>query len=567
MAPEDDETRPDPAPGEPDATPTAVHPTRSSGGTDDAPTPAAGPTGSPATDASGTEASRADGDTSPAAPDTGTPAAGDASETEASPAESGTTPTASDGVDAGATAVHPTAGAATTTVTTATPTEGGTQRYDVPRTAAAPWQPGTAGPAAPPTPAAPWGPAPYQGPGTGPMPPVPPGAAAAPAFGTPPATGGTGPWGPPTGPFAGAPGAYGQYGGYGPGPTGPFWGPPPPGAPGAPPSGRPYRRVLWIGVAAAVVLVLLVATVVLVTRPSSPAATVEAVSADMGGWEGVAYSGRVADRAGGQAALTMTVDRSGNATGILTRDGGGRADFVLSGTEQAIRGDQAWWQRSAAASRPELVERLAGVWLTDARSALPDGLATWGLSPGELAGRLSPAGLREQDAVVVDGQEARVFTSGAADETRLTVRDDDPPALVAMDLPGFGTGRAGPATVARADPQVLGTVPGLVAQLPTMKSWFTALTERPQLAISVEGSGEVCNSPTCTVTVRLVNSGTIGTSGTIVVTLNDAEVARHPFRSDPGSNLTFPTTAANPVYSTPGARITALWNARVEGGR
>jgi hypothetical protein len=134
-------------------------------------------------------------------------------------------------------------------------------------------------------------------------------------------------------------------------------------------------------------------------------------------------------------------------------------------------------------------------------------------------------------------------------------------------MPGFASGHAAPVTVHRADPAVLGTLPGLVAQVPTMKSWLVALTERPALAISLEGLEGVCGTPTCTISVRLVNSGTVPTSGTIVVTLDGNEVARHPFRSAAGSNQVFPTTAPNPIYDNAGARGTALWNARVEGGR
>ena len=105
------------------------------------------------------------------------------------------------------------------------------------------------------------------------------------------------------------------------------------------------------------------------------------------------------------------------------------------------------------------------------------------------------------------------------------------------------------------------------------RAWWERSASRPELVDRLtnvwlrDGGNGNGNTPTCTVTVRLVNSGTLATSGTIVVSLNGAEVARHPFSSAPGSNLAFPTTADNPVYSDPGARITALWLAHVEGGR
>lgn len=318
-----------------------------------------------------------------------------------------------------------------------------------------------------------------------------------------------------------------------------------------------------MGIAGAVVLVLLVVTLVVVlTGQRSPVATVDAAAADLRTWAGATYTGRIPDGLGGQAALEVTVDRTGTATGSVTRASGGRLEFVTVGAEEAVRADRAWWARSA--SRPELVDRLTNVWLRDGGTQLPAGLGTWAEPPADLATRLTGPDLTEQDEQVVDGREARVFTAG---DRRLLVHDEDPTSLVGVDLPGFGTGHDGPVTVHRSEPRALGALTELVPQVPTMKSYFLAITERPRLQVAVEGGAGACNTPTCTVTVRLVNSGTLATSGTIVVSLNGAEVARHPFSSAPGSTLTFPTTADNPVYSDPGARITALWLARVEGGR
>ncbi|MEJ2863081.1 hypothetical protein [Actinomycetospora flava] len=434
----------------------------------------------------------------------------------------------------------------------------GTQKYAVPPPAPGPWQPGTG--TTPPS--SPWGTAPGA-PGTG------PGAGGA----APP---GAGPWG--TAPFAGQgqpgypppgygppPGQPGRPGQPGPGGyTGPFG--PPPGAPGAGPgTSAPRRKGLVIGIVAAVVVLLLVAVAVLIAvRPASPATTLEATVADVRGWEGATYSGRIPDGDGTPTNLEMTVDRAGNAAGTLVRDGGGRAEFVLAGDEQAIRGDRAWWAR--AAPRPELADRLADQWLSDAVLVLPRGLASWEQAPAALADRLAAPDVGERDEVVVAGEEARVLTPGT-DGRSVTVVDGEPPRLVGFDLPGFGAGRLSPVTVNRAAPAALGTVADLARQAPTMKSYLLAVIERPRLALTVEGGENTCRTPTCTITVRLVNQGTIATSGTIVVTLNDAEVARHPFTSAPGSNLTFPTTAPNPVYDQPGASVSALWRARVEGGR
>ncbi|MDD7938110.1 hypothetical protein PHK61_06730 [Actinomycetospora lutea] len=476
----------------------------------------------------------------------------------------------------GATAVHPTASSASTesvatsdvdTSDTATPPEGipqanrdtlggaaGTQRYDVPTgQTPGPWQPG----AATGTPASPWGAAPgAAGTGQGPW-----GTAAFPGAGGPghSQTGQPQPGYPPPGygppPGQGGPGGPGGPYGY----TGPFG--PPPGAGGS----GPRRKGLVIGIAVAVVLLLLATTVVLlVTRQPAPSETLAASVADVRGWEGATYRGRFPDAAGAQANLEITVDRTGNAAGTIVRDGGGRAEFVLAGREQAIRADRAWWE--GAAPRPELADRLTDQWLSDAFTVLPRGLTSWVQPPSALADRLSAPDVGERDEVVVGGRDARVLTPGS-DGRSVTVVDDEPPTLVAFDLPGFGTGRTSPVAVDRAAPAALRTVADLSGQAPTMKSYIVAITERPRLALSVEGGESTCRTPTCTVTVRLVNSGTIATTGTIVVTLNDVEVARHPFSSAPGSNLAFPTTANNPVYDQPGASISALWRARVEGGR
>ncbi|MFC5142371.1 hypothetical protein ACFPK1_29375 [Actinomycetospora rhizophila] len=465
----------------------------------------------------------------------------------------------------GATAVHPTAASATPPADTETDSEAdadadtppdgipqasretmggaaGTQRHDVPPgQTPGPWQPGP--PAGPGTPAAPW-------------------AAAAGA----PGTGGPGPWGTAAFPGPGGPGypppGQGPGGPYG--YTGPFGPPPGTGAPGAGAPG-PRRKGLLIGVAVAVVVLLLATTVVLlVTRRSPPSETLAATVADVRGWEGATYRGRLPDAGGAPANLEITVDREGNAAGTVTRDGGGRAEFVLAGREQAIRGDRAWWERDAP--RPELAARLTDQWLSDAFTVLPRGLTSWEQPPNALADRLAAADVGEQEEVVVGGRDARVLTPGT-DGRRVTVVDGEPPTLVEVDLPGFGQGRTTPVTVDRAAPAALATVADLARQAPTMKSYIVAITERPRLALTVEGGENTCRTPTCTVTVRLVNSGTIATTGTIIVTLNDVEVARHPFSSAPGSNLAFPTTANNPVYDQPGASISALWRARVEGGR
>jgi hypothetical protein len=445
----------------------------------------------------------------------------------------------------GATAVHPTATAPTDAPTDApadadadTPPDGipqasretmggaGTQRHDVPtgQPASAPWQPG------PWQPAAPWGAAP-RAPGSG-----------------------QGQWG--TAAFPGQGGPYGY--------TGPFGPPPGAGPPGAGTSG-PRRRGLLIGIAVGVVVLLLATTVVLLaTRQSPPSETLAATVADVRGWEGATYRGRIPDASGAPADLEMTVARNGDAAGTITRDGGGRAEFVLADREQAIRGDRAWWERDAP--RPELADRLADQWLSDAVTVLPRGLTSWEQPPNALADRLAAPDVGEQDGVVVAGRDARVLTPGT-DGRRVTVVGGEPPTLVAVDLPGFGQGRTSPVTVDRAAPAALATVADLARRAPTMKSYIVAITERPRLALTVEGGESTCRTPTCTVTVRLVNTGTIATTGTIVVTLNDVEVARHPFTSAPGSNLTFPTTAGNPVYDQPGASISAIWRARVEGGR
>jgi hypothetical protein len=315
-----------------------------------------------------------------------------------------------------------------------------------------------------------------------------------------------------------------------------------------------------------VLVLLLVSVVLVVTGEQAPQETVEAATADLRGWEGATYSGQVPDGLGGQATLEVTVDRLGNAAGTVTRASGGRAEFVSVGSSTAIRGDRAWWERSA--DRPELVDRFTGVWLSEAASELPTGLGTWTEAPSELADGFLAYEVREEPEEVVEGRDVRVISMGSSYGSRVAIDDaGDVPTLVRFDQRTFGTGRVSPVTVHRAEPQALSTVRDLAPQLPTMKSYFTALSERPRLALTVEGGAGECNTPTCTVTVRLVNTGTLSTTGTIIVTLNGAEVARHPFSSAPSSNLAFPTTADNPVYSSPGARISAYWYARVEGGR
>ncbi|CAA9253036.1 MAG: hypothetical protein AVDCRST_MAG54-2093, partial [uncultured Actinomycetospora sp.] len=363
---------------------------------------------------------------------------------------------------------------------------------------------------------------------------------------------------------------YGQ-GGYAPGgpPPGGAYGPPGPWGlpPGAPTPRRRRSPWFWGGIAGALVLVLLLTAVVLVaTGERAPQATVEAATADLRCWEGATYSGQIPDGLGGRATLEVTVDRLGNAAGTVTRASGGRAEFVSVGTSDAVRGDRAWWERSA--ERPELVDRFTGVWLSEAGSELPSGLGTWTESPSELADGFIAYEVREEPEEVVEGRDVRVIAMGSSYGSRVVVEDaGDVPTLVRFDQPSFGTGRVSPVTVHRAAPQALSTVRDLTAQLPTMKSYYQALSERPRLALTVEGGAGECSTPTCTVTVRLVNTGTLSTTGTVVVTLNGAEVARHPFSSAPGSDLAFPTTADNPVYSSPGARISAYWYARVDGGR
>ena len=151
-------------------------------------------------------------------------------------------------------------------------------------------------------------------------------------------------------------------------------------------------------------------------KPASPSATLEATVVDVRGWEGATYGGRIDDDQGGQATLEVVVDRAGNATGSITRDAGGRAEFVTVGGDQALRGDRAWWE-GRTAGRPELAERLDGVWLSDAYPELPAGLPTWAVAPGALADRIDRAELARRSQPVAPRMSGRALS----DDRRIPV--------------------------------------------------------------------------------------------------------------------------------------------------
>ncbi|AEV86643.1 hypothetical protein ACWT_5626 [Actinoplanes sp. SE50] len=109
------------------------------------------------------------------------------------------------------------------------------------------------------------------------------------------------------------------------------------------------------------------------------------------------------DQSGLDVTGDLTIARGGATAGTLTDSGGGRADYLASGSEAAVRGDQDWWARRD----PARIGVLKDAWVRPEHYAFPlDGA---GLDPGALAGLVDwvrAAGASAPDADSVAGKPA-----------------------------------------------------------------------------------------------------------------------------------------------------------------
>ncbi|GAA4588422.1 hypothetical protein BJY16_008560 [Actinoplanes octamycinicus] len=164
----------------------------------------------------------------------------------------------------------------------------------------------------------------------------------------------------------------------------------------------PRRAFLWIGIALLLALAAGGGLVYLRTRPAgSPSAMDAAAQAAtaLRGQKAASLKVSFFDQTGVDVTGDLTVTAGGTAHGTLTDAGGGKADYLASGEDTAVRGDEAWWARRDAAR----VGALKGLWVRPEALAFPIEAAA--LEPDSLAGMI--------DWVRNDGASAPDVTSVA----------------------------------------------------------------------------------------------------------------------------------------------------------
>jgi hypothetical protein len=107
------------------------------------------------------------------------------------------------------------------------------------------------------------------------------------------------------------------------------------------------------------------------------------------------------DQGGLDVTADLTIVKGGGTTGTLTDSGGGKAEYLASGGDAAVRGDQDWWARRD----PARVGVLKDHWVRPKEFAFP--VEGSGLEPDALAGTVEwvrSAGVAADDVETVAGQ-------------------------------------------------------------------------------------------------------------------------------------------------------------------
>jgi hypothetical protein len=337
--------------------------------------------------------------------------------------------------------------------------------------------------------------------------------------------------------------------------------PPSPTPPAAPPNTRTW---LVLAIVVAVVFASGATAVALITSDDPPAAVVAAAIEDAREWDGANYRGTVRDLDGAPIEYDLTVTATG-ARGTLSRDGGSaRAEVVQDGSGMLLKGNRAWWQQS----QPERAELLADTWVADPGTETIVIEPILRLDPEELSNEVHPelgSLWEETGEQVVDGERAIVISNGFQ---VLIVTAEEPYRLLLIDLNTIGAQGDEPIRVVVITPQQAAEVAAAANRIRITESPRT-LTEwlllRPEADIQIQPE-PFCQSPTCTATFTVTNTGEIRIRGRFEITADGASAGSYPVDLQPGQSATFSGTTTNRLYNSPGATGQIYWEGTVIPG-
>jgi hypothetical protein len=267
------------------------------------------------------------------------------------------------------------------------------------------------------------------------------------------------------------------------------------------------------------------------------------------------------DQTGWDVTGDLKVVPGGSAQGTLTDSGGGKADFLASGDDTAVRGDKAWWARRDAAR----VGELQGVWVRPEALAFPiEGIE---LQPDSLAGMIDWArhdGVAAPDVTSVAGKSAVglrrdgwTFLFSRDEPHRLlwfggALQDGSPTAPL---QPGNGFNHQTSGVAATTPPYVSVLVnpepeDTTVAAFPedTVAENEVAV-KRPAFDVTVNAS--TCRTVTCTWSVTVRNTGTAAAEASVIASVSpgmpDTQVTSigtiQPGASATTAKMSFPNPA------------------------
>ena len=323
--------------------------------------------------------------------------------------------------------------------------------------------------------------------------------------------------------------------------------------------------VLLVLVGLAALLFVGVAASLLLSGSSRPDAddAVTSMAEDLRDWDGITYRGEVEQIGRGNFDIDVTVDRDGDIAGVLTRDGGGRAEYARIDGVDMIKANEQWWRDDT--QRETKTQRLTGIWVKNPLSET-SGISSSSLkSPAALAGDLDMPGLsgstislyNETGTEAVDGVNGRVIEGMAR---RMVISEDATPRLLSIQ-PSYSSAGS-PLRVSRPDPGSLATVNAARAARATAPDYTTKLYEKAKVTLAWQPAvPPLCTTQTCTVGTRVTNTSSFDARGSLSVSLNGLTQGFHPFQLRPGQSVVFTTKAYNPGNDQPGTRVPMRWSA------
>lgn len=337
------------------------------------------------------------------------------------------------------------------------------------------------------------------------------------------------------------------------------WHPPAP----PPPPRRSFPKWILIAFAAVVGVAIvggIVALVVVSVAPKPVDMAGEAVTS-ASQWGGATYRGTV-DGVRGDTTFDVSVTGQG-LRGTLTRPGGAKAEVVKDSQGTLIRGNKQWWQTRYSAD----ADKLADVWLGDAAAELSDVDTILKTEPRGLAKvtNIDPkisSLWRESGERDIDGVRVLELTDGFH---RVWVTADSPHRLVAMDIV-YSRKDGEPTRIIELDAALIEQVNRAAAAArgtTPPKSISQRRADRPRYQFKADPP-PLCDTPMCSATFTLTNTGELAGTGQVVVTADGLPVATHDFSLEPGKSVTYQEQTPNTHFNDPaGTRFTINWSARV----